>query len=378
VVLAFILRALERLQIAPPDHLYFRSGTTQREAADLRVASILAERHHLPLNRKAPSPARLGAAEAYRLWRQLCLGVYGPIYLPFMQHEPRQIYFQGTGGEAHRPFYPVGDLARFLDHKARELGGGTLARRWKRQVRADIAQLQRHAGDIDPMILHYREFRDRCHGGRSPQSRVTVTPLAGAGLLAASRLCPRPALERSQVLYDTMETLMPGISLLPFDKPEKTPTSANLDALVRAEVRRAPNPGRIFIGEVSRAQSRDFAPPPDDVIAALAPTSDGASKFDLLAADLRRSLDKLPEGMFPSAFVDEALKACEAAQQRGRLGHATGGRPISHLLLAAFVNDMCAATSPGAVSRALTGASDAWRRLFAQAASPRGAVASKS
>ncbi|WP_151718739.1 hypothetical protein [Gemmobacter serpentinus] len=240
--------------------LFLNSATGARQVRDLKVAQSLSARLSLPLNQPLPrKPPALGPGEAFEVWRDLCLGAYHPIYFPRHRVTNDVIHFGGCGGGNQRSVYDrsvwarltgMGQLARFIPARMRNLRPAAQRAPFGAALRATIARLTEQEGagpdgGLDPLVLHYRAFRNRLHGGRTPQYLISFNPIASALFDDCAALAGPERITRAQLFYDILESLRPGLANLPFDKSRKSPTPAIIAGLTR--VTPSPQPlGQVF------------------------------------------------------------------------------------------------------------------------------------
>ncbi|MGM8850527.1 hypothetical protein ACS8E6_08470 [Salinicola halophyticus] len=321
-LLSFFLAARERLGIAQATtNLYLRADKKPRLAKDLAIAQALARHYDLRLNQKTPKPLPLAAHHAYEDWKALCLGIYTPVYFPYTLNSSRHIYFGGGGGESHRPFYPLIAPEQYLRSKQKGFAEKALVTRWQQDVLGAVDTLQRrNPADIHPLILHYREFRDRFHVGRTLQYYIMCAPLGSRWLMACSDVCTREHLESNQILYDIMANLAPGLAGHHYDEDYKSPSPDNLARVTRVSLDDDLPVGRVFGGEAEATQYT------------------GESTIKQCIAQLRddlaeRRADILAAGI-ELAEVEETLAQLDAAVDKGGFNHSSEGRRAAWLLLA--------------------------------------------
>lgn len=313
-VLAALMAAAPSGSTAIGDLVRFKSG--EHMPADFAVASSLSESYGLRVNRPPQAPRRaVDPAHGYAVWRANDLGVYGPIY-PF-QSVTDEIGLSGAGGESHRLFYkhplPNAFRAARTDKVPSEV-----IERLAAAAAADIASLG--IAEADERILHYRNFRDRFHGGRNALRTVAIAPLASARLRAAADSMPAAARERGQVLADVMLNLKPELVSEPFETPEKAFDDDHLRAATRVDV----DPGR-FAGAVYGTQ--EFPPAADTV--------PRGAHLDAFAAAFAQSAERVRKtGWLPDAVIDTGASALADAAAEGRFSHAVKGQPVSLVILA--------------------------------------------
>jgi len=301
--------------------------TSNKDAeADFAVASRIAEEYGLRFmdtNRDPRAPVRLETAEAYEKWKSLCLGVYSPIYFPGNRPVPTAVVFGGAGGEGHRRFYPSIAPDQFIDQRRRFIPSRAHFKRLKRDILEDLSMLRQGPGaSVDPMVLHYRHFRDRCHGGRAPQYTTLISPLSGALLRHASSMCSAERMERSQVLADILVNVDHKLAAMPYDSPKKSFDARHFAEVTDASAAfgSARTDGRIFAADATPMEDGDF-------------TREKALR--LLRDDFLTHYERMRgTGFFPKAYLERARSTAEDAALHGRLVHARSGSAVSHVILA--------------------------------------------
>ncbi|WP_230532558.1 hypothetical protein [Microvirga roseola] len=294
--------------------------------SDFAVATQIAEKFCLRFmdrSEDSRTPVRMTAAEAYEKWKSLCLGVYGPIYFPQTRPVPTAVFFGGAGGEGHRRFYPNIAPNRFIKEQRYFLRSSAHYRKLKRDILEDLAFLGQGAeGSVDPMMLHYRHFRDRCHGGRAPQHGNLLSPLSSAVLRRASSLCSPEQIERSQVLADILINAHCELASMPYDSAGKTFDARHYSEAIDAveAVRSASTTGRIFAADAASLEPGDFTK---------------ASVLRMLRDEFLTQYEHMRgTGFFPKGYLEGARRTAEEAALNGRFAHARSGCPISHIILA--------------------------------------------
>jgi hypothetical protein len=261
-ILSLMLAAAQNIGDAFIRQVNFTSDKGAK--GDFTIASQIAERFRLRFMDKSEDPrvpVRLDTSKAYEKWKSLCLGVYGPIYFPVTHPVPTALSFGGAGGEGHRRFYPSIAPDRFLNQQRAFFPSSAQFKRLKRDILDDLSALRQGAeASVDPMILHYRHFRDRCHGGRAPQYGNLISPLSSATLRQASSLCSSEQIERSQVLADVLINANRELAILPYDEPRKSFDARHLSEVPDAKdaIHSARSDGRVFAPETASVQAGDF------------------------------------------------------------------------------------------------------------------------
>lgn len=321
VVFALVQKARQRLGPAALADVAFHSSKGERWAKDLQAASLIADRFGVALNPRpteSPEQHRLSAAHVFDRWYDLNVGVYFPIYFPGDRPDEFRIQLHGGGGEKHRPFYKLAGPGEFARLVTQRHDGNHLVRGWADCVCDTLRHLQEQTPGMDPWILHYREFRNRMHGGRSPQYRTVLAPLDGKEPELLSNVAGKS--EQAQLHFDVMESLFPGLMHLPYDDPSKGPSPAALQALTLVPVSSGSAPGTAYI---SRGPLGDNRPEQEE------------SPFALLRKRLAQAGTARVKSLMPEALA-RAEAAMRAASPRGKFGHAADGKDISRVLAAEF------------------------------------------
>lgn len=325
-VLALFLAIARQLGDGAPRVRYVSLGGS-RNIDDLSVAKALSCHFGLSLNERiSVERVQLDAKESYEAWRDLCIGVYAPIYFPTYGPSPFIVTFGGGGGESHRPFYPLIAPSAFLEKRRKYFPVEHRYLAWKNEVLSAIRFLEQRAeAKVHPMILHYREFRDRFHVGRGTQYTVELLPL-GSKLLHACSDAYQGSAEDSQILFDIMQNLAPGLADMSYDKDSKLPSEQHRARLIVVDFV-MPEPGRVFRS----------SPHTQRTVAA----ASSKNQFLLLKETLDKTLRESARADFGQQYIDTAKRALDLALETGRFTHAVDATPIHHLLLAKVVSAAC-------------------------------------
>lgn len=321
-IFALAKTALTRAGVSP-SRAVFKSSTTPRWRKDLEVATRLAAKYGIAINPpEPPAGTRLNNAERYLRWREVCLGVYLPVYLHHSTVEPLTIHINGGGGENHRHFYPAVDASEFLDSQ-RQRSPTYLYDEWRADTEEALAYLVEQNNAAEPLILHYREFRNRFHTGRPPLYRTGFGPLT-------TTLFHRSAMQggithSGQLNFDIMENLIPGLMNFRYDDPNKAPNDENRKNLTLVDLGSGAPVGNTYIGE-------------PDASSGTRQTTTGADvrrPMELLVAEGAKALKNEAVASFAEASVLTQAKATlESAASSGKFEHATMAKGVSFLLAA--------------------------------------------
>lgn len=199
----------------------FRLVSNKGMSEDYLVASKIARDYHLELNGPIlKSRVRQQPQTALDHWRAHSLGVYAPVYLSNAGFDALTIQAHGAGGGANRQTLPNESVAAKLANYKTKMKRADFGE-WATSVSESLVRLRKLRPNIDPLILHYREFRNRFHFGHRPLRRVMFTPLNS---IMVDTLTLRTGVSSRQHFYDIMESLSPGLSEYAYDKSEKMPT----------------------------------------------------------------------------------------------------------------------------------------------------------
>lgn len=304
------------------------------DTTDLQVATDICQRMNLSLNLpQERNAAVLAGDEAVDVYTTYCLGVYHPIYFPGHSAHPLDVSFGGGGGENYRPFYtvkiprlrlkfwkPHDPWTLFVTRISKGFSSSSTTLSVESMLHAGMEKLKEIAPDQqDLLMLHYQHFRNRFHVGRGKQTQVEFDPLGSSLMDDVARCAGQDRLQRGQLNYDIMYSLVPSLLGIPFDKAWKTPSSDVIANLTRAEIGLAADPGRVFISDVPLASAR----------------IDASSKFEALLGRLHKALDSdLPRELLGPDVIADAASSVQKAIASGRFFHATSGVTTAAVLAA--------------------------------------------
>lgn len=199
-----------------------RSSSTLNNTIDLEIATTIADTYKFPINGNPPTIVnRFSGEEAFLSWKILCLGVYHPIYFPPYGPQRGVVWLGGAGAENHRHFYKYDDTRSFIYSNASKILPTWLSYNVSAEISAELDRMSNTGTKINPMILHYREYRNRMHSGRTPQYISLFNPLGSKILESVSEIAGSTRLQYGQINYDLMATLLPSILKIPFDHESK-------------------------------------------------------------------------------------------------------------------------------------------------------------
>ena len=323
VVFALLQKARERLGKDVAADVVIYSDSTPRQAADHAVAKSLTERFGMELNQNSQptSNTRLTGGAVYEIWRNLNIGAYHPIYFPRADNSPFRIKLHGGGGETLRKFYAFKDFSSF-SAKALENPGRHDLSGWIDAVEQSYAFMTAENPNVDPWILHYRNFRNRFQVGLFPQYFTTIEPFNTEIFCILSEFEGKVA--ESQIHFDIMESLYPGLCLHPYDDPRKAPSERALKNITKVPVSNSSAPGNCYFSH--------GVPYNSEVQSNIAP-------FEHLRDDFEKARRFGVEGLMPQIFAD-ADAVLQKATEAKRFAHAFDARPVSRVLSMYFAHSL--------------------------------------
>lgn len=332
VILAMLLAAKKRLN---GENIYFPRlgcGSIAGDLKDLEIAKLICNAFSLELNGPTYKNSNiLSSEESLASWRDLCLGIYHPIYLPKKAANPLMIHFGGGGGGNHRQVYDKNNLFSTkedaIEYYSQSISPKWLSLEFEQSLYETFKYIELTTGSDNVqslLIEHYRSFRNRLHAGRSPQYSVTFSPLGSSYLDVASSTLGVHQKKSAQVNYDVIASLKYELLNLPFDKDNKKPTKNTLECLTIVDIDSLPNPGKIYAHE--------------GVVA-----SDNKKKvdrFDKLNDEFRHAADtKFSKEFWSNEFISTASATMKKAKENKKFRHAIDGQPISCIIASSLFFD---------------------------------------
>ena len=303
------------------------SSLTRGDDTDMRIAQKISECYGYQLNDKSPSlynPEPLSNEERYFGWKDICLGLYFPIYFPHSRVDFRKITIGGHGGENYRKFYAknsrINNYNDFIKYICKLVNESDTKIDIAIDLYETLFQMQEAdmCGDqIDPLILHYRHFRGRFHSGLFPQYRISFTPLSSRYLNGIATKANAHKMESSQVLYDLIN-ITNGLLEIPYDSPNKAPKSINMSNLTEIRPSLNVESGSIYYGNESFQTSQSKK-----------------SVFKYLKEDFDNACNtKIVKKIWSKEAIATASKVLDEAISKKRFNHATDGCVISTIIAA--------------------------------------------
>jgi hypothetical protein len=319
-VFAMLQRARQRIGSKSFNNASVISGRSEKEPRDYEIAELIANAHNIPIQGQSLGFLPKFTTEAsYLSWRTLSLGLYNPIYFSNNKIDGSFVQFSGIGGENHRPFYNFSGVEELLRsvRKVSSFYSGA----WEGDLRETMAQLLLNNPSSSPLIEHYREFRSRIHGGRTPQNLVCFPPLSG-GLLE-NLLIEDKARALGQVNFDIMESALPGLWDFDYDKPTKSPTLEHRAIVKRVPIRDEASPGGVYLS------------PSEDSVAG--GRIDPVQRMALLASDFAEAIEHPSvRSIMGAGTIKKCLDILGAAESAGKFNHAWDGQDITRTLTVAL------------------------------------------
>lgn len=204
-----------------------RIASNERLIKDYASASLIANAYDIKLNQKLPRRATW-TPFSLEAWDEISLGVYLPLYFAKPAFDSRRLQIHGAGGENYRPYYGDRSIQQRLD-KYRARLPRQIYDEWRDDVITSINKLKDANQQMDDMVLHYREFRNRFHFGHMPQWKPMFTPLNT--YLLDPLVHGGNEIQSRQIYFDIMESLAPGLMNFPYDDVSKNPNASNIKLL---------------------------------------------------------------------------------------------------------------------------------------------------
>lgn len=322
LVFGLLMKAQERLGFPAGTSVSIRSGTASRWKRDLEAATTVAAHYGVKLNQPVSRPAeweRYGSYYAYRSWKDLNLCAYFPVYFAPRDGSSFALHLHGGGGENHRAFYPYESFEHFAERMLPPYPAeDALLEYWVGSVGESIRELRRESPGVNDWILHYREFRSRLHGGRAPQYRNVISPLASREMEQLSNIPGKS--DNAQVHFDVMASLSRELIHFPYDDPRKAPSPRVLRNLTTVGIESRSAPGSCYIEPSRCRESRDGS----------------STELDMLLSDFHEANTPEVCDLMPD-ILKKALVAAKGVEGQKRFDHASDAKNISRVMSAAFV-----------------------------------------
>jgi hypothetical protein len=276
--------------------------------------------------RNGAARATAGATEAFAQWRRHDLGIYGPIYPPKVR--TAEILVAGAGGEAHRRVYKSASMSDVIEQAAGERLDAPLVADLDESVRGALASVG--PAGADPRVVHFREFRDRIHFGRTAFLQPTFAPLTSDVLRRASLLRDPSGALGTQVMTDVIRNLEPALLEPPLQSTAKPIPRSQVSAATTVSPK-SPSSGTVHgaLDEPSRSGEPW----------SLAPYVDA---FERTVGAVQRS------ELLPEQTIRAAQTTIAQVELHGAFPHAVDGQAVSTVVLTGEVLRLVAARSRSA------------------------------
>ncbi|MGP5548345.1 hypothetical protein [Psychrobacter alimentarius] len=320
-VFTFLKKAAEE-SVEKENRPLLHSSSTPNNTTDLKIAEKIGEAYGLSINEKGvPTTNRFSGADSFFSWKILCLGTYHPIYFPKSGPQFNRVGLGGAGAENHRPFYKYEDIETWMNINASKVSPSWLSHNVVAEVNSEINRMTSTGSKIDPMILHYRAYRNRMHSGRTPQYVALFNPLGSKILEDISEIAGNHRLEAGQINYDLMATLLPSILNIPFDSDAKALNEVRVKNLTQLKEWHKFKPGVCYIESLVKEYPKEKT----------------LSALELLNSDFQRSKDKsFVRSFFGESFINQAEEMIENAVENKRFSHAVDGQGVAAILAASI------------------------------------------
>jgi len=312
------------------------SNLTRGDDIDIKIAEKITSYYGYELNDKSPptsyNPQKLDAQEKYLSWRETSLGLYHPIYFPGFEVDYRKVSIGGHGGENYRIFYAkspkIYDYDSFIESLSKNLKDAKLKKNLVNslyETLSTIKDFDKYGDEMDPLMLHYKHFRNRFHSGLFPQYRVTFSPLSSKYLAGIASKDNHQKIESSQILYDLI-SLTDQLLGIPYDDPNKYPSNENLSQLIEVNINVSPILGKIYAGDPCEKKDKP-SPLKNHPIGYLREDFDKACKSQLV------------KKLWSADFIEKALHNLEQAEKFKKFKNATDAISVSTIIATGLFED---------------------------------------
>lgn len=294
------------------------SGESEANKIDREIAKKIASQYGLNLA-ESTGQIRLSGEDSYRNWKYFSLGIYNPIYFPNFTYPSNVIQFSGIGGENMRNFYQFNDIDSMRSLFIRSTKNNIDC--YLDQVQLTLEKLKDDLPDVPPFVSHYREFRSRIHGGRTPEQAVCFAPIA-SGVLAKTKIS-NEKINNAQVNFDIMQNCVPGLAFEEYDKIEKSPTQFNVDNFSKVNINSCSNDGSCYFysqsNEIKRRKQVSF------------------DRFEAISNDFELAISNRDICEFiPSEVFKSAIETMAISGKNRKFKHAFDAKNISRIITANF------------------------------------------
>lgn len=273
--------------------------------ADFAVAQEIAAKYGVSLNSPGPRVnAKLRKGRRPVSWWDTCMGTYLLPYFHKVGSHPFAMHCHGSGGEVHRSAY-AGASGEKLAKENETAMPAHLYGVWHDDLLETLDVIASRNPEMDPMQVHFREFRNRLHFGHRPHGSVVLSMLNSSAL---NFMADYPeAINARQLYFDIMENLMPGLASIRYDLENKSPSPENLQTVTLVDNISPSTRGQVYAeAEWESGMS----------------TNGRRYSLDDFLMDARSAVVHDGVGSFLSdADINSARVALEQSEARGQLGH---------------------------------------------------------
>jgi len=295
-------------------------GSSKGNTLDLEIAKNIAEKYEYPINvRKKYIENKYSGQESYESWKALCLGVYHPIYFP--PHGPQNdtVSLGGSGAGNHRRVYNHENIEEFVSSHVSMIEPSWLSYNVHSDIKTEIDRMSSIGSKVDPIVLHFREYRDRMHGGRNPQYMTLFNPLGSKILDEVSEISGSSRFKVGQVNYDIMSNLLPEILDIPFDSDLKKLNTEREKNLVHLDKWNEFLTGRAYTSASLAHES----------------IKETDSAFDFLNEDFQSAKSNVfVKEFFGKRFISKTDDLMKSALENKKFKHAIDGQGIAAIIAA--------------------------------------------
>lgn len=326
-ILAMFIKAKQRLGKGN-ESPFLRCGSIAGDKSDIRVARKICSKYSLNLNMpNSHSVSYYTSEERVNTWRDMCLGLYHPVYFPQLAPDSTLVHFDGAGGGNHRSVYDKNgshkDIENFIESSSQRILPSWLRYEFKSSLEDTFDHIYKDKPDSsyrELLIGHYRYFRNRFHAGRAPQYRVLFSPLGSHLLDSASKVLDESLKGSAQVNYDIIASLDKKLLRMEYDKPFKSPSEAALSNLTIVNINSEPSPGKVYSGS-------------NIILSSGEPNKSIEQNFDVLNSYLSDSLkNNFVHDFWGEEYIKKSVALSQKAQQDNKLRHAVDAIPIAALI----------------------------------------------
>ncbi|MDE0490143.1 hypothetical protein NK638_01070 [Psychrobacter sp. A3] len=320
-VFTFLKKAAEKT-IRANNIPVLRSGSTPSNTTDLEIATKIANIYNFPINEKGIDRVNtFSGEESFLSWKILCLGVYHPVYFPNSGPQHHIVSLGGAGAENHRHFYKNPSVQDFVNSNASKVSPKWLSYNVIADLETELQRMTNANSEMDPLILHYREYRNRMHSGRTPQYISLFNPLGSKILEDVSEVAGENRLKVGQLNYDLMATLLPDILNIPFDNEAKALNEVRKENLTVLDSWQEFETGNVYIDNNPKIHDKEKTLP----------------ALQLLNIDFQKAKENsFVKEFFGTEFIGQAETAMADAIESKRFPHAIYAQSIAAIIAASL------------------------------------------